>query len=221
MSFRAGRLTFHKLAHLPGGTIEVWFTAALTKSGKTMTGTFRERDVGFSSKPRDSGTIRFSAAPWASLAGCEWTGKTADGRPLRATVGYRLVPGNVIVDGKREQMPEYAIKVPPTTRQLTCQTSDGAATTITATLPALTGKLIGSDDLAKTFSKQGGLFGLGAVAGTASGASIKADLYVKHLAWQGNGLAATGTLSYQGTVKSELGDATCTRTTSSFTLRPR
>jgi hypothetical protein len=216
LSFRGGKLAFHRLEKLPGGTIEVWFTAALARGGKTMTGTFRERDVGYSSKPKDSGTIRFAATAWASQAGRDWTGSTSDGKPLRATVGYRLVPGHVVVNGKRMQEPAYWLKLPPTTRQMTCRAADGASLKADATLPALSADLIGSDELAGSFGGHAGLSG----STTATGA-ITADLAVKRLAWQGAGLAATGALSYQGTVETEAGSATCARTTTSFTVRPR
>jgi len=222
MSFRGGKLVFHRLEHLPGGTIEVWFQARLSQGGKVMTGTFRERDVGYSARPKDSGTIRLRASAWASLlAGYEWRGATADARPLQAAASYRMVPGNVIVDGKREQEPKYMLKLLPATRQLACRLDGGTSTKIAVTLPALTAELNGSDDLDNTFSKHGGLFGVAAGSATSNGATVKAELYVRRLAWQGTGLAATGTLAYQGTLSGELGQGTCARTSSSFTRRPR
>jgi hypothetical protein len=52
MSFHGGRLTWHHLEKLSGGTIEVWFQAALTRGGKTMTGSYRQRDAGWSPRTR-------------------------------------------------------------------------------------------------------------------------------------------------------------------------
>jgi hypothetical protein len=217
VSFRGGKLAFHRVERLPGGTIEVWFTAVLSRDRKSMTGTFRQRDAGYSAKPKDSGTIRFGARVWASQAGQDWTGSTSDGKTLRAVVGYRLVPGHVVVNGKRMLEPAYRLDLPPTTRPLSCRTGDGAALKVDAALPALSASLRGSDELANSFGYGSGL------SGTASGttAGVQGDLSVKRLAWQGAGIAATGTLSYQGTVTTEAGEATCARTTSSFTLRPR
>ncbi len=221
MSFRGGSLAYHKLAKLPGGTIEVWFQARLARSGKTMTGTFRERDVGYSPKPKDTGTISFVAAAWSSQIGVAWAGKTADAKPFAATMRHRLVPGHVIFNGKRQPDSQYTLAIPATTRQFTCQASNGTSRKITASLPALSADLTGSDDLANSFSKSGGLSGSTSGSATAAGIAVKADLTVKRLAWQGSGLAATGTLAYQGTLTTETETAACARTTTTFTLRPR
>jgi hypothetical protein len=220
-TFHGGRLTYHHLEKLSGGTIEAWFEATL--KGKLMTGIYRERAVGFSPVPRDTGTLRFTAYAYASQAGREWAGTTADGKPLRMTVRYRLVPGHVVINGKREQEAKYTISVPATTRLLACQNADGTTTSVNASLPALSAELSGSEDLANSFSKSGGLHTLLPAAGTATanGATIKAELSVKRLAWQGAGLAATGTLTYQGSLAGETGTATCARTTTAFTLRLR
>lgn len=74
---------------------------------------------------------------------------------------------------------------------------------------------------AGSFSNRGGLTGSASGSSTSNGALLKADLTLRKLAWQGNGLAATGTLGYQGTVTTEVGTAGCARVTTTFTLRPR
>ncbi len=222
-AFRGGKLTYHNLGKLPGGTIETWFEARLAQGGKTMTGLYRERDTGFSPVPRDTGAVRFTAFAYAAQKGREWAGKTADGKPLRMTVRYRLVPGHVVFNGKRLQEASYTVAVPATTRPLACRNADGTSTRVDVSLPALSAALTGSEDLASSFSsRSAGLSTLVPARGsaTAAGATVTAELSVKRLAWQGSGLAATGTLSYQGTLSDETGAATCPRTTSSFTLRP-
>jgi hypothetical protein len=223
-SFRGGSLVYHRLAKLEGGTIEVWFQASLKQAGKVMTGSFRERDVGFSPVPRDTGTVRFTAVAYAAEQGREWSGATADGKPLRATVRYRLVPGHSVVNGRRDKEPRFTLALPAVTRPLVCKSGDGTATNVTASIPALSQVLSGSDDLANSFGYGGGLSGDGratASARSANGTTVEAELAVKRLAWQGTGLAATGTLSYEATVSTETGTATCARRTSTFTLRPR
>jgi hypothetical protein len=230
-SFRGGSLTFHHLAKLGGGTIEVWFQATLTGGGKVMTGTYRERDVGFSAPVSDI-RARFTATAWASRSGREWRGETADGKLLRMVVRYRLAPGHVIINGRRPLRPTYSVSLPATTRPLACRNADGTTTKISASLPTLSGDLEGSDDLANSFAdaiRRAGVTprpaGLStptpaSATATLAGTSVTAQLAVRRLAWQGAGLAATGTLSYQGTVRTEAGTAVCGRTTSAFTVRP-
>jgi hypothetical protein len=224
-SFRGGRLAYHHLAKLPGGTIEVWFQATLKQAGKVMTGSYREIDSGFSPVPRDTSTVRFTAVAYASEVGREWTGATSDAKQLRARVGYKLVPGRVVFNGGREREPKYTIAVPATTRPLACRNGDGTMTKIAASLPALSAELVGSEDFAASFSpKAGSLSTVAPAIATATdsrGASTKVELVVKRLAWLGGGLAATGTLSYEGTLPSETGIAACARVVSAFTLRPR
>jgi len=223
-TFRNGRLSFHKREKLSGGTIEVWFQADLKQGGKVMTGSYREIATGFSPVPRTTGTVRFTAVAFASEAGREWTGATSDAKPLRATLRYRLVPGHAIINGVRETEPRYTIAVPATTRPLACRNADGTTTRIAASLPALSAELSGTEDFAASFlPKAGSLSTLVPASATATdsrGTTTKAELAVKRLTWQGSGLAATGTLSYEGSLTSETGTAACSRVVSTFTLRP-
>jgi hypothetical protein len=224
-AFRGGRLTFHKREKLSGGTIEVWFQAGLKQGGKLMTGSYREVDSGFSPVPRTTGTVRFTAVAYASEAGRDWAGATADAKPLRATLRYRLVPGNVVVNGARTTEPRYTIALPATTRPLACRNADGTTTRIAASLPALTAELSGTEDFAASFLPKAGslstLLPASATATDSRGTTTKAELAVQRLTWQGGGLAATGTLSYEGSLTSETGTAACQRVVSAFTLRPR
>jgi len=224
-SFRGGRLTFHKREKLSGGAIEVWFQADLKQGGKVMTGSYRQIDTGFSSVPRTTGTVRFTAVAFASEAGRDWAGATSDAKPLHATLRYTLVPGSTIVNGVRDKDPRYTIALPATTRPLACRNADGTTTRIAASLPALSAELSGSEDFVASFlPKAGSLSTLVPASATATdprGTTAKAELVVKRLTWQGGGLAATGTLSYEGSVTSETGTAACSRVVSGFTLRPR
>lgn len=228
--FRGGHLTFHRVGKLSGGTIEVWFEATLESGGHRLTGTYRERHTGFSAPVSDVRT-RFAATAWASPPGYDWAGKTADGRPLLLKVGYRLVPGHSIINGRRPLRPTYTLTLPAASRTLVCRSEDGPSMRVTALLPALKAELSGSDDLANAFASvlraaglkpNGGLSSIAPASGTATegGVSVSAELALKRLAWQGGGLAATGTLAYGGTVATDVGTAACRRTTTTFTVRP-
>ena len=223
-AFRSGQLTFHKREKLSGGTIEVWFQAELKQGGKLMTGSYRQVDTGFSSVRRTTGTVRFTAVAFASEVGRDWSGATSDAKPLHATLRYTLVPGNAIVNGVRDKDPRYTIALTATTRPLACRNADGTTTRIAASLPALSAELSGSEDFAASFlPKAGSLSTLVPASATATdprGTTTKAELVVKRLTWRGGGLAATGTLSYEGTLASETGTAACARIVSGFTLRP-
>lgn len=211
--FRNRKLVWHRHVNR-GNVFDVTFRATLSADGSTMTGSYREHNYVYGHWV-DTGTIRFSARRWAGEQGVEWTGKAATGAPLSLLVGYRLVPGHVILNGKRTREPSFELTAPAVTVPLTCTDAAGARAVVPVTLPALRGALSGRIDY-PAFAT-----GLRSAAGeparasgtTPQGTAVDAQLSIEKLSWRGGGLVATGALAASA--------GSCDPLSTTFTLHPR
>jgi hypothetical protein len=220
------KLSFHLLFH--HGEQEEWLDARRTAGGRAITGWTRYRDHFPGYGPSESGKISFTTRLWAASAGASWAGKTADGQPLRMSIGYKLVPGS-IVNGRRSLRPVFTVAVPETPRRLVCRSVDGVETTLRVSLPALSGELVQVGgwpqrarlDLYPTAWRLRTNGPARGSAATPDGVSIEAELSIERIEWRSSGLAATGSLSYRATPASGGSLSTCAAVRTDFTMHPQ